>query len=254
MDPDASSPPRNLLSDPDVVSVLAHDLRNYLTVVYSRLGMLERRTVRDGHAEAARLAVAATRTLDMMSIFIDTMLDASRVEHGLFALNLRPLDLTLLVRQTAELFHTDRLPVVARTPGDIVIIGDQERLRQVLHNLLANALRHSPPGAPISLSATKEERNGRARAIVAVCDQGSGIPPETLTRLFQPFSRGTRSGGLGLGLYLVRRIVEAHGGLITVRSTVGAGTYIQVALPIAPTDRVDGSVLATELHTPCTVP
>lgn len=113
--------------------------------------------------------------------------------------------------------------------------GDEDRLRQVLQNLLSNALRHTPPDTPVSVTA-RALPDGTAQ--LAVTDQGPGMPPATAERIFERFYRGDESrnptsGGTGLGLSIVRSIAEAHGGTATVRTAPGKGSTFTITLPAA---------------------
>ncbi len=120
-----------------------------------------------------------------------------------------------------------------------MVEADQARIGQALENLISNALRHSPKGAPVEVEVTSEMRtNGdstgsaeREWAIINVHDEGPGVPPELMPKLFSRFSPGPNSTGLGLGLYLARSIAEAHGGTLTVESSPGKGTTFCMAFP-----------------------
>jgi len=123
------------------------------------------------------------------------------------------------------------------TPGDpIVVDGDAERLEQVLHNLLSNALKYSPQGGTVRVVVTQTA----TEASVAVTDEGIGIPADAQARLFAPFYRAAnvsgQASGFGLGLHIVREIVERHGGRIAVDSTEGVGSTFRVVLPLHTTE------------------
>jgi signal transduction histidine kinase len=113
-----------------------------------------------------------------------------------------------------------------------VVTADPDRLRQVLANLVANAVRYSPPGAPVLVEVGREPGAEAERALVTVADQGPGIPADLLPRLFERFAPGPGSNGLGLGLYLANRIAAAHGGSLTVDTALGKGTRFRLALPL----------------------
>ncbi|MFF3545858.1 sensor histidine kinase [Streptomyces platensis] len=126
-------------------------------------------------------------------------------------------------------------PLTVEVPGEVFACGDEDRLRQVLQNLLSNALRHTPPDTPVSVTAHALP-DGTAQ--LAVTDQGPGMPPATAERIFERFYRGDQSrnptsGGTGLGLSIVRSIAEAHGGTATVRTAPGKGSTFTVTLPAA---------------------
>jgi signal transduction histidine kinase len=119
------------------------------------------------------------------------------------------------------------------TPDDPVLVdGDAERLEQVLHNLLSNAIKYSPDGGQVQVQVARTA----TEAMVDITDQGIGIPADAQARLFEPFYRapnvGGQASGFGLGLHIVREIVERHGGRIEVASTEGVGSTFTIYLPL----------------------
>lgn len=217
--------------DVELITMLAHDLRNYMTPVRGHLEMLERRARHEQREQDMRHAATATMALEQMDRLIANVLDTARMERGFFELSIQPVDLVLLVRQTVELLQTDDIPITLHLPETAIVHGDEERLRQVLHNLLSNAIQHSPLHTPVTLRLVAERRDGRTWMVVTVCDRGAGIPPDVLPRIFEQFVFGSRSTGLGLGLYLAHGITAAHGGTLTVQSSSSAGTCFELALP-----------------------
>lgn len=119
-----------------------------------------------------------------------------------------------------------------RTPDELAVEGDPDRLRQVLENLLSNARKYSPAGVPVRVEVLTSTRGDSAWTIVVVRDQGPGIAPEMIPQLFTRFAAGRGTKGLGLGLYLAHGIVAAHGGTLTLDSTLGVGTTVRLALPL----------------------
>jgi signal transduction histidine kinase len=111
-------------------------------------------------------------------------------------------------------------------PEDLVVRADLRRLRQVLTNLIGNAVHHSPKGSTVAVGACRE----RGAVQIRVTDQGPGVPSEIAPRLFARFARGPRSTGLGLGLYLAERIAAAHGGSLALDSTTAGATFV-LSLP-----------------------
>ncbi|HEX2035306.1 MAG TPA: HAMP domain-containing sensor histidine kinase [Chloroflexota bacterium] len=216
----------------ELITVLAHDLRNQLTPVRGRLGLLQRRARREGREEYLQDAEEVARSLVRLERLIEDLLDAARLEQGLFALNRQPVGLVALARETVDTVRTEAIPIdVCTAEAEVRVVADPDRVRQVLENLLANAVKHSPAGAAVRVRVGTEERPGGTWATVTVSDQGPGIPAELVPRLFERFALGPGSTGLGLGLYLARRLAEAHGGTLTVDSTLGAGTHFTLALP-----------------------
>jgi signal transduction histidine kinase len=216
----------------DLMTILAHDLRNYITPLRGRLAMLHRRAQHEQREQDMRLAASATQALERMERLIATVLDTARLERAFFELIVQPVDLVLLARQTAELLQTDDIPILLDLPETAIYDGDGERLGQVLHNLLSNAIQHSPSRAAVRLRLAVETRDGGTWMVVTVCDRGTGISPEVLPRIFERFAAGPGSRGLGLGLYLARGIAEAHCGTLTVQSSSGGGTCFELALPV----------------------
>ena len=161
---------------------------------------------------------------------IDDLIDSTRIEFGTLRVQREPVDVEVAVRRTAEAFseHAERLQV--RVSGPLPpALGNEIRVEQVLANLVGDAVKHSRPGGPIDVTADADA----AEVVLAVADTGPGIDPELLPDLFEPFIQGPddagREGGLGLGLYIVRGLVEAMRG--TVRVVSGpAGTRFEVRL------------------------
>jgi signal transduction histidine kinase len=173
-----------------------------------------------------------------MERLVNDLLDVSRIESGRLALRLEPLDLVSLCRHVAaEQMAASEREIELELPREPTIVrADADRIDQVLANLLSNALKYSPQECPVTLSVRKEAEN----AVIAIHDEGSGIPQEALPHLFERFYRvpgvQVQSGsgvGLGLGLYITRELVERHGGQIRAESTPGIGTTFSVTLPLA---------------------
>ena len=215
----------------ELVTVLAHDFRGPLQVVVGRIGLLAQRARREGHArnlDDAEAAIRAARRLDWM---ISDLLDVSRLERGLWAVERQPVELGALAEEVARTLAAPGVAVDVRADGEALAWVDAARLRQALENLVGNALEHSPDGVPIEVLVTTEARDDGEWAIVAVRDKGPGIPAELLPRLFERFAAGPGSRGLGLGLYLARQIAEVHGGTLTAEGAPGAGAHFTLALP-----------------------
>ncbi|WP_440900208.1 sensor histidine kinase, partial [Actinosynnema sp.] len=128
------------------------------------------------------------------------------------------------------------ITLTTSTPADLTVEADPVRLRQVLDNLVANALRHVPPGGRVEVTAEHEGDD----VVIKVADTGTGITPEDLPHVFDRFwraekSRSRRTGGSGLGLAIVRKLVEAHGGTVSATSEPGKGSTFTVRLPAPPT-------------------
>jgi signal transduction histidine kinase/integral membrane sensor domain MASE1 len=221
----------------DFLAVLSHELRTPLNSVAGWLQILERRTVEGAQAERAMAAVE--RNVGILRRLIEDLLDVSRIVAGKLALERTPCDLTATIEQSIESVARDAetrsISVKTGLARGIVVEGDAVRLRQIVSNLLSNALKFTPPGGEVEVRL----RCPGQRAVLTVSDTGPGIPPDVLPHVFERFRQADSSttrehGGLGLGLAIVKHLVELHGG--TVRAENGAGgrgARFTVELPIA---------------------
>jgi two-component system, OmpR family, sensor kinase len=229
---DAREEARRLVAD-ELVTVLAHDLRNLLNPLLGRAQLLRMRAEGEGRARDVRDATLLLDGVQRLNRLINDLLDVGRLEQGLFALSPQPLNLAVIAAECAAALQSASLQVNVEAPVEVVVNVDGDRLRQALENLLMNAQRHAP-GSVVELGVGSEQRPNGAVAVMSVRDRGPGITPEVLSRLTERFVRGQQSQGLGLGLYLVRGIAEAHGGALEVSSTVGQGSTFRIVLPIDP--------------------
>ena len=209
---------------------VAHDLRTPLTRLR---GIAETALQADEPAALREGLAGCLEESDRVASMLNTLMDISEAETGTMRLQLESLNLADLVSQTAELFEDlaeDRgLSLQVGGQEGIRVHADRERLRQVLTNLVDNAVKYTPSGGRIEL---RTARDG-ADAVVTVADTGIGIAPEELPRVWDRLYRGDKSRserGLGLGLSLVKAIVQAHGGTATVESRLGHGTTFQIRL------------------------
>jgi signal transduction histidine kinase/FixJ family two-component response regulator len=216
------------------LATVSHELRTPLAAVLTMADML-RRSGDDGDGERrARLLSQILDQARQLGVLIDDLFDAARVEFGGLRVRCSAVDVSAVAARVAAAFAAASGPLDVRMePGLPAASADPARLQQVLTNLVGNAFKHSPAGAPVELAAQAE---GDAVA-VAVADAGPGIPPEFLPHLFEPFAQAEeaarRQEGLGLGLYITRGLVEAMGGSIEVESRLGEGTRFVVRLPRA---------------------
>jgi two-component system, OmpR family, sensor kinase len=171
-------------------------------------------------------------SLGRLNQLIADLLDVERLEQGIFAISPQPTDLVALAQETAAGLGGHASEIQVQAPESLVVSADPSRIRQALENLIANALQHSPQGAPVVVSVQREMGPGGEMAAISVTDQGPGIPQDVLPGLFQRFGAGPTSKGLGLGLYLACRIAAAHRGTLTVDSAPGTGASFRLALPL----------------------
>jgi signal transduction histidine kinase len=211
----------------EIVTVLAHDIRNHLTPLNGRLQLLKLKIEKQQPIEP-RLLDNALRAVRRIVRLTDGLLDLSRLDEGLFELDLEPVDICTLVRGASASFATASNEVEIVAPQSLIVIGDGQRLCQALENVIANGIRHSRKGAPLRVVVEQRER----QALVSVIDSGTGIPPDVMPRLFERFTSTRGSHGLGLGLYLASRIAESHGGSLRARSELGKGATFVFELPV----------------------
>jgi PAS domain S-box-containing protein len=211
----------------DFLAMVSHDLRSPLTVIRASTQLLQRR---GEYREATVETILAYA--DRMARLIDDLADVVRLEEGHLPLQREPLDLVELARECAAAATQQSVRHAVRVEApDAPVCGEWDgvRLGQVVENLLGNALKHG--GEEGEVVVRVEERAGEA--LISVQDFGPGIDPDHLPHLFDRFYRAnTRSSGLGLGLYISRILVEAHGGRIWAESRPGHGSTFTVALPL----------------------
>jgi two-component system, OmpR family, sensor kinase len=216
----------------ELITIFAHDMGNHLFSLRTRIELIHQRALREKATPYLRDAAAAAQGVAALTRLASDLLDVARLDQGLFALQSQPVDLMRLAKETAAATTTPRTEVQIRGPAELMVMADPARLRQVLSNLVANALKHTPTGKAVSVEVSRQERPGGAWARLTVSDQGPGIPPHLMPRLFERFVRGPQSSGLGLGLYLARQISLAHGGTLEVHSVPGQGARFELAIPM----------------------
>ncbi|HEX2570656.1 MAG TPA: ATP-binding protein [Polyangia bacterium] len=225
---------RALETRDDFLSIAAHELRTPLATLRLQLDSL-RRLSEKGALDPARVKArldGADRQLERLDALIQHLLDVSQIAAGQVRLERARCDLTELARGVIERFQEQAAPIQLVASGDLVGSWDPFRLDQVVTNLLSNALKYGE-GKPVVVAL--EDRGKSVRC--AVHDQGIGISPEAQARIFERFERAVSSShfaGFGLGLWIARRIVEQHGGNITVASVPGAGATFAFELPRGP--------------------
>lgn len=220
------------LTAEQLITVLAHDIGNYLTPLLGRVFMLRSRAERDSRHLDMRDLDATQRSLERTQRLIVDLMDVSRIERGLFILSRQSVDLVVLAREAVDVLQTPEFQVTLNAPDELFAEVDPDRIQQALENLLSNARKHSPSGTPVTVTIAQEQRADGDWAVLSVADSGPGIPPEMFAQIFERFVTGARSKGLGIGLYLTQRIAHAHGGSVMVESTAGVGTTFRLMLPL----------------------
>jgi nitrogen-specific signal transduction histidine kinase len=219
----------------ELFSMATHEIRTPLTSLRLHAQALLRGLMREPPdlARARRAVVGVERQAERISMLADHLLDVSRIRSGRLEIERSRTDLGSVIRDVATRFGAEAAALGATIiiDGEPSVTGhwDSVRLEQIVANLISNALKFGE-GKPIAL----ELRSIGARALLTVRDHGPGIPEDEQARIFEPFerakhARGTK--GAGLGLWIVRRLVEAHGGTVRLASVVGRGTVLAVDLP-----------------------
>lgn len=220
------------------LSLASHELKTPLTSILGHIELLQRRLTVDHivsprDQRALRIIVDQTKRLSQMIL---SLFDISRIETGQLSIERRPMDVCALVwRVVDEMQITLEQRRIEMQPVEspAIILGDALRLEQVFQNLIQNALKYSASDTPIRVTFALDDTSVR----IAVHDRGIGIPPASMPRLFERFYRATNAedgsaSGLGIGLYVVKEIVELHAGEVLVASTEEQGSIFTVQLPL----------------------
>lgn len=216
---------------------VAHELRNPLSALKLSTALTGRAPLTPERVE--RTLALVGRQVERLDRMVGDLLDATRIEAGKLELRPEVRDARELAREVVELYRSGEIGHVLRLflpDAPVLVRADAARVEQVLHNLVSNALKYSPAGSRVDVDVRREG----GEALLVVTDQGIGISEEEKRLLFAPFQRAgnarQRAPGVGLGLSVARRIVEAHGGRIEVDSRPGVGSAFRVRLPLAPVE------------------
>jgi signal transduction histidine kinase len=226
----------------DFISIASHELRTPLTPLTLQLDRLRRMLNREelGFEEVTKLQASLERQAARLTNLIEILLDVTRLRAGPMKLKREKMDLAVMARDTADgladHLRLARSELVIESDGPVEGLWDRVRLQQALTNLLTNAIKYGD-GKPIKMIVALADQ----RAQLIVRDNGPGISRRDQARLFKRFERlpssASKSGGLGLGLYITRQIIEAHGGTVRLESRVGLGATFTCALPLGPSER-----------------
>ncbi|MDR3633342.1 MAG: PAS domain-containing protein [Isosphaeraceae bacterium] len=229
----------------EFLATLAHELRNPLAPIRNALHLLGRADADESAREEVRAVLL--RQVDQLARLVDDLMDVSRITRGNIELRNERIDIAAVVRQAVHACHPlmdDRGHTLSVSlPADPVYLdADPTRLGQVLDNLLTNAAKYTDPGGQIELAVNREG----PEVVIRIRDTGIGIDPQKLPYIFDLFMQAERrldrsQGGLGIGLSLVRNLVEMHGGNVTARSEgLGHGSEFEIRLPALPPATVEG--------------
>ncbi|MGH8416163.1 MAG: ATP-binding protein [Pseudomonas sp.] len=222
----------------ELVAVVSHDLRSPLTAIVMQCGMMQRLVVADASPTSKRLHSAIEtlqRATARMTHLLEDLLDISKIEAGRYSISPQPVEVSQLFEDAWSLLtpvaQSKFIDLTFATEPTLKIMGDPERMFQVLSNLIGNAIKFTPRQGRISVAAVIE---GDA-AVISVTDSGVGIAPDQVPHVFERYWR-IREGnptGTGLGLYISRGIVRAHGGELTASSEPGVGSVFRFTVPLA---------------------
>jgi signal transduction histidine kinase len=221
----------------EFMSIISHELRTPLTSLKLQVQMAERMVGRNHSAEflerTEKFVMGAGRQLDRLARLIDDMLDVSRISIDRLSMTKSAIDFSDLVRENVERFDLEckkaGCMLELECERSLVVSGDRQRLDQVISNLLSNAKKYGQ-AKPISVRVHK----AGSQVLLDVRDQGIGISTEDHDRIFERFERAVSANevsGMGLGLYISKKIIEAHQGKISVTSEIGKGSIFTISLP-----------------------
>ena len=228
---------RHERSHAELIAIVAHELRSPLTSVKGFTATLLAKWERFTDDQKRLMLETVDADANRVNRLIAELLDISRIDSGRLELRRQPVDISAAVERhvqalTANGQAPDRFLVRTRQPLP-ALWADPDKIDQVLGNLLENAVRHGEGTVTIEVAPSSEENGEKTGTAVTVSDEGPGIPEESMGRVFTRFWRGSKRGGTGLGLYIVKGIVEAHGGTITVARGPGGGAEFRFILPVS---------------------
>ena len=216
------------------ISIISHELKTPVALIKGYVSTLRRDDATWDRTIVADSLEVIEEEADHLTELIENMLDASRLQAGAFALRKADVNLTELARHLAERLQTQSSnhQIIVDMPADLpIILADEDRLSQVLSNLITNSLKYSPGGEIRVSGQVKQDQ-----IVVCVSDQGPGIPLSDIPHIFDRFYRSSealrKTKGAGLGLYLAKAIIEAHGGRIWVDPQPGQGARVCFSLPL----------------------
>ena len=225
----------------EFIANISHELQTPIAILRGNVELLQRRNNTDAERACAERVIVST--LDGMSRLIGNVLESAKIKFSKNIFYEEGIMIGTLVRETYEdclLLAEDKdIRFLIEIEGDFLVRGNRDRLKEVLLNLISNALKHTAPGGTIVLLAERSASDAR----ISIEDSGCGIEPEALPHIFERFYRmpsdasGSTTPGTGIGLNLCREIIEAHGGKITVESELGKGSRFIVSLPLSPSVR-----------------
>lgn len=220
----------------ELLQVLSHELRNPLQVIKGLLQMLRLKSQHLAKHEIEQRLDLMDRQVNRLVYLVNDILAAHRASNPRFRMHFRPTDLAALLEKALSPFimNDSGHQIVVEIPKHIPVTVNPEGISRVLNNLMSNALEYTPPGKHVWVSVQLEEGS----VLLMVADEGVGIPPERIERVFDGFCRGERladwrTGSIGVGLYVSRSIARRHGGDLWAEARPGGGTIMCLRLPLA---------------------
>jgi signal transduction histidine kinase len=242
---------RAIQSRDSILATVSHDLRNPLSAVLTAASFIGRLALTDDRGERLRKqAEVIERAARRMNVLIGDLLDVASIEAGRLSIDPRENDPSALIDESVEAYRTAACAKTielawSQTAASRPVLCDRVRVLQVLGNLIGNAINFTPAGGVVQVRF--DELPGRTRFVVS--DTGPGIPADDVPRVFEPFwhsKRGNSRGGTGLGLFIAKGLVEAHGGRIEVHTEEHRGSTFEFTLPTARPRRRRGTLARSE--------
>lgn len=218
------------------LNIIGHELKTPLTAILSSVGLLTEELMKRNENLLIKIANNISRSASSLNDRLQDMLDISHFQTSVFSISKSDFDLSPFIREVSEQLTTiieqKKQTLTFDLPESLIVNADQQRLEQILLNLISNATKFTPENGQISIMAKKENNN----LIISVKDSGTDIPPDERAKLFQPYYRliadRHRVPGLGLGLTITKQLVELHGGRIWIDSEQGAGNTFSFTIPL----------------------
>jgi signal transduction histidine kinase len=225
-----------------LISTVAHELRSPLTSVKGFSTTLLRRWDKFTDEQKRFMIETIETDADRVTRLITELLDVSRIDAGRLEVHTQPVDLEALARRHVERLEASGAPkekfLIEKDPQLPEVWADPDRMAQIFGNLLENAVRHGSGTVTLTIMKDSAPAPEATPVVVTVSDEGDGVPDEHLPLIFNRFWHGARRGSTGLGLYIVRGLVEAHGGRITVGRTISGGAEFRFTLPSGAPDHL----------------
>lgn len=215
----------------ELLTLMAHDLRNYLTPLQGRLELIEARALHEDREKDRRDAESGLHTLQLLTRSISNVLDVARLNQGLFAIKPESMNLTKVIQQVAWTYHSEQVSIRIQSPSEIMLVADPERLQQALEHMLIYGISRAPNGVEIRVGVTVDTRKDGPWVVLTVHHNGLNV-----TQLFadvpQSIDTNTQFMRMGLGIYLTNQIALAHHGTLTIQALNDSELWFSLALPV----------------------